>query len=125
MMDSTVVNCRAVNCEPNGFRVYISRNNTLMNNIAEHGQAGMFVESSFNIRLIGNQTFNNREFGFLFENSDYNTLQGNMAFTNQWAGIAIRSNSAKQHLTGNVARNNVLDGIFLNDTAHRKHRYDQ
>lgn len=119
LMDSTVTNCRAENCEPNGYRVYVSRNNTLMDNVAEHGEVGMIIDASYNNRLIGNRAFNNSEFGILIENSEFNTLQGNTAYNNQWAGIAVRTSSQYNTLTGNVARNNVLDGIFIHDAAHR------
>lgn len=95
-----------------GFYLYKTSNSRLLENKSIENRNGIFLYSSDNNSLIGNEAKSNDQTGIYLEASHGNIIEKNKADSNREKGIfLINANSNK--LTGNSANLNDWNGITL------------
>lgn len=95
-----------------GFYLYKTSNSRLLENKSIENRNGIFLYSSDNNSLIGNEAKSNDQTGIYLEASHGNIIEKNEADSNREKGIfLISANSNK--VTGNSANLNDWNGITL------------
>jgi parallel beta-helix repeat protein len=98
----------------NGTMLADRSNVTVRNMTIKNFEYGIFLDSSSDNTLFGNNVANNND-GVWFSSSDNNTLFGNSLTTNNWLGIGLSSSSGNTLFGNNVTNNEY--GIGLSSSS--------
>lgn len=102
----------------NGIFLYSSNNNTLTGNEAgSNDQTGIYLEASNGNTLEKNTTDSNREKGIFLISSNSNIVKDNSASLNTWNGITLWS-ANNNTIKGNKVYRNTYGIIMSNSTGN-------
>jgi parallel beta-helix repeat protein len=93
-----------------------SNNNNLLNNNATKNSIGIYLENSEYNTLNSNIASNNEYYGIVLRSSSNNTLKNNYADSHYLAGISLDYSSNYNTLINNTAISSMYSGINIKDS---------
>lgn len=107
VVDASIKNCAADNCNGYGLKCRSCHNIQILNGLFTYNRsAGIYIEYSNHIYASGNYCLNNIEQGMTFKNSKRCAIFGNHCLNNTLNGIDLDS-SNNNNLTNNICSGNA------------------
>ncbi len=107
VVDASIKNCAADNCNGYGLKTRYCHNIQILNGLFTYNRsAGIYIEYSKHIYASGNYCLNNIEQGMTFKNSKRCAIHGNHCLNNTLNGIDLDS-SHNNTLTSNMCSGNA------------------